>query len=192
MKEEINEHASATRNPWKTLRTVTVYDNPWIKVDESQVIHPGGGQGIYGVVHFKNRAIGVVPIDEHGFTWLVGQFRYALGTYEWEIPEGGCPPGESASAAALRELEEETGLVAAKLEILFDNLSLSNSVSDERATIFVATNLSLGKPSPEPSEELRTRRLPLDEAIGMVRSGEITDSVSVIALLELGHRRGNP
>lgn len=173
------------KNPWSTHSTETRYDNPWIRVDESQVTNPGGGEGIYGVVHFKNRAIGVVPIDEEGFTWLVGQYRYALSSYEWEIPEGGCPRGESPLQAAKRELAEETGLIATKYEVLLDNLALSNSVTDERCTIFCATGLTKTDSAPEETEELQIRRLPLTEAIQMVHAGEITDAVSVIALLKL-------
>ncbi len=172
-------------NPWTTHRTRTVYENPWIRVDESEVTNPSGGPGIYGVVHFKNRAIGVVPIDEEGHTWLVGQYRYPLGTYEWEIPEGGCPEGESFLEAAQRELREETGLIGEHYRVLWDGLALSNSVSDERATIFVATGLTQAEASPEGTEELCLRRLPLKEAIKMAKRGEITDAVSVMALLKL-------
>lgn len=170
-------------NPWITHSTRIVYENPWIRVSESQVTNPSGGPGIYGVVHFRNRAIGVLPIDDEGHTWLVGQYRYTLDTYEWEIPEGGCPAGESPLEAAKRELREETGLIAAEYRVLFDNLALSNSVSDERATIFVATGLTQAEADPEETEDLKVRRLPLSEAIAMVRRGEITDSISVMALL---------
>ena len=170
-------------NPWVTHSTRTVYENPWIRVTESQVTNPSGNPGIYGVVHFRNRAIGVVPIDAEGHTWLVGQYRYTLGSYEWEIPEGGCPEGESSLEAAKRELREETGLIAGHYRVLLDNLALSNSVSDERATIYVATDLTQAEADPEETEALQVRRLPLEEAIAMVRRGEITDSISVIALL---------
>lgn len=172
-------------NPWTTHQTEVVYDNPWIRVSESQVTHPSGNPGIYGVVHFKNHAVGVVPIDDEGYTWLVGQYRYPLDTYEWEIPEGGCPPGESPAEAAARELEEETGLHAGRIDVLFENISLSNSVSDERASIFVARDLTQKEAQPEESEELQVRRLPLAEAIEMVQTGVITDAVSVMAFLQL-------
>ena len=170
-------------NPWVTHSTRTVYENPWIRVTESEVTNPSGRPGIYGVVHFRNRAIGVLPIDAEGHTWLVGQYRYTLGSYEWEIPEGGCPDGESPLEAAKRELREETGLIAGQYRVLLDNLALSNSVSDERATIYVATDLTQAEADPEETEALQVRRLPLSEAIAMVRRGEITDSISVIALL---------
>lgn len=177
-----------SENPWITHSTKVVYDNPWIQVTESDVTNPNGGSGIYGVVHFKNRAIGVVPVDEENHTWLVGQYRYTLDSYEWEIPEGGCPENESPLEAAKRELLEETGLTARHYETLLDNIALSNSVSDERATVFVATGLQEGSANPEETEDLRLRRLPLTEAIEMVKRGAITDSVSVIALLMLDKR----
>jgi len=178
-----------TDSPWTTHRRRTVYDNPWIHVTESDVTNPGGGEGIYGVVHFKNRAIGVVPVDDEGYTWLVGQYRYTLDSYEWEIPEGGCPQGEAPLDAAKRELAEETGLVAENYEILLDEIALSNSVSDERATIFLARNLEMTESSPEETEDLKVRRLPLEKAIEMVERGEITDAVSVMALLKISASR---
>ena len=172
-------------NPWKTHQTRLAYENPWIKVEESDVTTPGGSAGIYGVVHFKNRAIGVIPIDDDGNTWLVGQYRYALSSYEWEIPEGGCPEGEIPLEAAKRELREEAGIVAADYELLADNIALSNSVSDERATIFVARGLTFNASAPEDTEELTIRKLPLTEAIEMALNGAITDSVSVIGLIKM-------
>lgn len=176
----------SSENPWQTHSTEIVYENPWLRVIESQVTHPGGGPGIYGVVHFKNRAIGVIPIDEHDRTILVGQYRYATSTYEWEIPEGGCPANEKPEDAALRELQEETGWLAGKLEPLVDGVALSNSVCDERCTVYIATEISKTEASPEDCEELETREVAVDEAIAMAMDGQIKDAVSVIALLKLG------
>ncbi len=171
-------------NPWKTLSARVVYDNPWIRVREDQVLRPDGASGIYGVVHFKNRAVGVLPVDREGGVWLVGQHRYPLDTYSWEIPEGGCPDGESVEETARRELLEETGLTAGRLEPLGGLIHLSNSVSDEAGYLFRATELSEGISQPEGSERLHARRFSWDKAYSMLREGQITDSLSVIALLQ--------
>ena len=171
-------------NPWQTLSTQTVYDNPWIEVTHREVINPSGGRGIYGLVHFKNLAVGVIPIDEQGHTWLVGQYRYPLNRYSWEIPEGGCPAGEDPEAAARRELLEETGLTTGKLRLL-QRMDVSNSVSDEQALIYVAQDLQAGEATPEETEQLQVKRVPLQEAFDMVLRGEITDSLSVVGLLRL-------
>jgi 8-oxo-dGTP pyrophosphatase MutT (NUDIX family) len=176
-------------NPWITLDRRLVYENPWIAVREDRVIRPDGAPGIYGVVHFKNRAIGVLPVDEGGGVWLVGQYRYPLGRYSWEIPEGGAPEGESPEEAARRELREETGLIAGHLEHIGD-VHLSNSVSDELGSLFRATALEPGAASPEGSERLEVRRVDWPVAWAMLRRGEITDSLSVIALLHEATRRG--
>jgi 8-oxo-dGTP pyrophosphatase MutT (NUDIX family) len=175
-------------NPWTTLSTRVVYDNPWIGVREDQVVRPDGQPGIYGVVHFKNRAVGVLPVDEAGRVWLVGQHRYPLDAYSWEIPEGGCPESETPEATALRELREETGLVAGRLELIATS-HLSNSVSDEVAYVFRATELTEGPHEPEGCERIEVRRLDWNEAWEMFRRGEITDSMSVIALLHEAVRR---
>ena len=147
-------------------------------------MNPFGGEGVYGVVHFKNLAVGVIPIDEDNNTWLVGQYRFPLDEYHWEIPEGGCPMGESPLDAAKRELAEETGLTANNWLPLLET-RLSNSVSDERGYIFVARDLQPGDTSPDPTEQLQVRKLPLQEAIDLVLKGEITDSLSVMGLLRL-------
>jgi 8-oxo-dGTP pyrophosphatase MutT (NUDIX family) len=172
-------------NPWQTLSSREAYANPWIRLREDQVINPSGGRGIYGVVEYKNRAIGVVPVDEHGFTWLVGQWRYCHGRYEWEIPEGGCPEGESPEEAARRELREETGLIAVEIEPLLTGVQLSNSTSNEICDLFIARGLTLADAEPEETEKLEVLRLPLAEAVEMARDGRIRDSVSVLALLAL-------
>ena len=175
-------------NPWTTLRSRTVYKNPWIHVVESDVIRPDGQPGIYGVVQFQNRAIGVLPVDEDGGVWLVGQYRYTLNQYSWEIPEGGGSFKETPEEAALRELREETGLCAGRLEFLLC-AHLSNSVSDEAAHVFRATELTQGPSEPEGTERLQVRRFAWDEAWRMLQNGEITDSMSVIALLHEALRR---
>jgi 8-oxo-dGTP pyrophosphatase MutT (NUDIX family) len=184
MPEPDSEH----HNPWTTLSRRAVYENAWIAVREDEVVRPDGRPGIYGVVQFKNLAIGVLPVDDQGRVWLVGQYRYPLGTYSWEIPEGGGPPGESPEATALRELREETGLVAGRLELIA-RAHLSNSVSDELAYVYRATELHQGESDPEGTERLRVRRVEWAEAWEMLRSGEITDSLSVIALLNEALRR---
>ncbi len=159
-----------------------VYDNPWIRVTHRNVITPAGSAGIYGVVHFKHVAVGVVPIDDEGYTWLVGQYRYTLDQYSWEIPEGGGSLYESALVAAQRELMEETGLRAKQWTQLLE-LHLSNSVTDERGIAFLAQELEIGQAHPEETEQLQVRRLPFDEAVQMALDGRITDALSVVALL---------
>lgn len=177
-----------TTNPWKTNSVLEKYNNPWIQVTHRDVINPSGGAGIYGLVHFKNVAVGVVPVDEEGYTWLVGQYRYTLEQYHWEIPEGGCPAHESFLAAAQRELVEETGMTAQEWIPLLE-AHLSNSVTDEYCVCFVARGLNQGTAMPEETEQLTLRRLPLEEAVGMVLRGDITDAVSVMALLKVWVQR---
>ncbi len=174
------------KNPWTTLSSRETYSNPWIRVREDQVLNPSGGRGIYGVVEYKNRAVGVIPVDEEGFTWLVGQYRYTHHTYEWEIPEGGCPEGEELLDCARRELLEETGIMAQSFEMILDGIQLSNSVSDEVAYIYTARGLTFTDSQPEPTEKLQVKRLPLEEAIELARNGTIRDGMSVMGLLWLG------
>jgi 8-oxo-dGTP pyrophosphatase MutT (NUDIX family) len=171
-------------NPWTILSQRPVYDNKWIGVTEYDVINPGGGKGIYGKVHFKNLAIGILPLDEEGNTWLVGQYRFTLEAYSWEIPEGGGTAAESAIESAQRELREETGLVAEEWTLL-QEMHLSNSISDERALIFLARQLQQQEAMPEEAEQLVIKKLPFEEACRMVENGTITDSISVAAILKV-------
>lgn len=172
------------KNPWTTHHTESRYDNPWIRVTEHQVVHPNGDPGIYGVVHMKNIATGIVPVDEEGYTWLVGQWRYPLEAYSWEIPEGGAPEGTDPLAGAKRELLEETGMTATDWTPL-GTVHTSNSVTDETAKLYLARGLDIvSDPRPEASEELRQKRLPLREAVEMVVRNEITDAVSIVGLLK--------
>ncbi len=173
-----------TKNPWQTIDQKTVYENPWIKVTHRNVLTPSGSPGVYGVVHFKNKAIAIVPLDDQGNTWLVGQYRYTLGEYSWEVPEGGGPIDQPPLLSAQRELLEETGIIAATwLEA--GKLHLSNSVTDEEALVFVAKDLRFGEAEPEDTEELRVRKVPFGEAVEMVMRGEITDALAVAAILKV-------
>lgn len=176
-------------NPWTTLERRPIYENPWIAVREDRVLRPDGLPGVYGVVHFKNKAVGVLPVDAEGHVWLVGQHRYPLDLYSWEIPEGGGPEDEDPEVTARRELREETGLVAGRLESL-GRSHLSNSVSDEVAHLYRATELTHGESEPEGTERLQVRRFDWPTAWAMLRDGQITDSMSVIALLHEAVRRG--
>ena len=171
-----------TENPWTKISSKKIYDNRWISVREDAVIQPDGERGIYGVVHFKNIAIGVLAVEDE-FVYLVGQYRYALEKYSWEIPEGGCAAGEEPLHAAQRELEEETGLRALNWRKLGESY-LSNSVSDELAVWFVATELQQGERRPEGTEKLEVRRVTFKEALHMVMSGEISDAVSQLAIMQ--------
>jgi 8-oxo-dGTP pyrophosphatase MutT (NUDIX family) len=170
-------------NPWHTLSTELKYHNPWISVREDQVLNPGGGRGIYGVVSMKNKALGIVPIDEEGNTWLVGQYRYPLNEYSWEIPMGGGLIELDILESAQRELKEETGLLAARWTRIA-RLHTSNSVTDEEGFVFLAEDLTQGELEPEETEDLRLWKLPLAEAIQMVMDDRITDGVSVAGLLK--------
>ena len=156
-----------------------------MRVVENQVTNPGGGEGIYGVVHFENRAVGVIPIDDEDHTWLVGQFRYAQNSYEWEIPEGGAPKGEELLESAKRELREEAGIEAQEFELILEGMQTSNSICDEIAYVYVARGLTFFPPQPEQTEELALRRVSLDEAFAMVERGEIRCSLAVAGLLKL-------
>ncbi len=179
----------SSESPWITRATRLVYENPWIRVREDAVIRPDGNPGIYGVVEFRSRAIGVLPVADDGSIWLVGQHRYPHDRYSWEIPEGGSNPGESPEDAARRELSEETGLTAGRLEPLGGEVHLSNSVSDETGFLFRATDLVAGAASPEGTERLIVRLVPWDEVVRMLDSGAVTDSLTVIALLHEARRR---
>ncbi|WP_315814480.1 NUDIX hydrolase [Paraflavitalea speifideaquila] len=171
-------------NPWQIKGQKQIYDNPWIGITEFDVINPSGGKGIYGKVHFKGWAMGVLPLDEELHTWLVGQYRFPLNQYSWEIPEGGGALDVDPLLSAQRELLEETGLVADEWTKIMD-MHLSNSVSDEHAIIYLARNLRQETACPEETEQLQVRKLPFEEVYQMVEQGKITDSVSVAAILKV-------
>lgn len=172
------------KNPWKTLTVEEVYDNPWINITHRKVLNPAGKNGIYGKVHFKNIAVGALPLDENNNTWLVGQYRYTLEKYSWEIPEGGCIEGIEPLQAAKNELQEETGITAKKWTEILD-IHTSNSVTDEYGICYLAQDLSFGKSSPEPCEELVVKKIKFEEVFEMVMRGEITDSLSIATIMKV-------
>lgn len=172
------------KNPWTVLSQRLEYDNPWISVTEYSVLNPSGGKGIYGKVHFKNIAIGILPLDTALNTYLVGQFRFPVERYSWEIPEGGGPHGTDPLESAKRELIEETGLVANSWTKLME-MHLSNSVSDEYAVVFLARDLEQHTSSPEETEQLAIQKLPFEQVYQMVEDGRITDSLTVAAVLKI-------
>jgi 8-oxo-dGTP pyrophosphatase MutT (NUDIX family) len=171
-------------NPWTILTSKEVYDNPWINVTEYDVLNPSGGKGIYGKVHFKNIAVGVLPLDEELNTYLVGQYRFPIDRYSWEIAEGGGFLSNNPLESAKRELKEETGLVADDWTPLM-NLHLSNSVSDEYGSIYLARQLRQEEAMPEETEQLTVKKVPFEEAYHMVETGIITDSLTVMAMLKV-------
>lgn len=175
-------------NPWTRLNSRIVYENPWIRVREDAVIRPDGAEGIYGVVQTR-LATGVIALTENDEVYLVGQYRYTMGCYSWEIIEGGSEPDETALEAAQREMREETGLVADNWRRLGGEIHLTNCHSDERGYLFVATGLHPGPSNPEGTEALQVRTVPFSEAVAMVDRGEIQDAISIMALLRLDRER---
>ena len=176
-------------NSWKTKGVKKIFESPWIELEVHDVINPSGNKGCYNVIKFKHWAIGILPVDEQGYTYLVGQWRYPLNQYSWEIPEGGgslnIPPIESAQ----RELLEETGLVAQSFEELL-RLHTSNSVTDELAIVFLATNLQQKQSMPEETEDITIKKVHMREALELVMNNEITDSISVAAILKASIKLG--
>ena len=159
-------------NPWQPQSCKKIFENPWFALHEEKVINPAGGISHYGKIHFNNLAIGIIPLDENNYTWLVGQYRYVPDCYSWEIPMGGGPLHIDPLDSAKRELREETGLVADDWQELM-KLHTSNSVTDERGLVYVARNLTQGETAHEETEDL------------LIQSGEITDAISVCGLLKL-------
>lgn len=176
------------RPSWSIREGRTVYENKWIRVREYQTVAPTGALALYGLVHMKNLALGVVPIDEEGCTWLVGQARFPFGRYSWELPEGGGPVERPPLEGAVQELSEETGMQAAHWLPLLEDVHLSNSVTDERAYAWLAWGLSPSDAfAKDDSEELALRRIPFREAVAMAVSGEITDGFTLVMLLKADH-----
>ena len=180
----MDDETATPRGPWVRRSRRTAYENAWITVWHDDVTRPDGQPGVYGVVHFANLAAGVIVLDDADRVLLVGQHRYPLDAWSWEIPEGGVPAGETALEGARRELIEETGVEAADWRELA-RIHLSNSVSDELAILFLATGLTHGIAAPEGTEALEVRWLPFEEVLGMTLDGRITDAMTVVAIERL-------
>ncbi len=172
------------KNPWKLISRRKRFENAWFTVEEDQVINPAGDEVSYGKILLNNIAVGIVPLDDEGNTWLVGQTRYVPDVYSWEIPMGGSPIGEEILATAKRELKEETGLSAETWDPLL-HLHTSNSITNEEGHVFVAKGLRTGETAFEDSEDITVKKMPLQDAIQMALEGEITDAISVAALFKL-------
>jgi 8-oxo-dGTP pyrophosphatase MutT (NUDIX family) len=186
--------AVSQESPWKTLTGEIRYENKWIRVTEHDVINPAGKPGIYGVVHMKSKAIGVLPIDADGCVHLVGQFRYSLNAYSWEMPEGGGGLEVEPIEEAKRELREETGVIAHRWSELL-RLHTSNSICDEHGVIYLAWDLEHTESEPEDTEALTVVRMPFGRVLDYVLDGTITDAMTVTAVLKaqvLAARGGLP
>jgi 8-oxo-dGTP pyrophosphatase MutT (NUDIX family) len=188
MSDQSDSEVANRIGPWTRRSRTVAYENPWVTVWHDEVARPDGSPGIYGVVHFANLAAGAVVLDDDDRVLLVGQHRYTLDTYSWEIPEGGVPSGESALDGARRELREETGVEADGWREIA-RVHLSNSISDEAGVLFAARATSHGAASPEPSEDLAIRWLPFDEALAMTTDGRITDAMTIIGLQRVALER---
>lgn len=171
------------KNPWQILASKKIYENPWVRIDEHDVVQPKGGKGIYSVVHFQNLAIAVLPLDENYNTWIVGQWRFPVDEFSWEIPEGGGDPNVDPIESARRELQEEAGIIAGEF-IKIQEVHLSNSATDELGIIYIARNLSFTTSSPEETEELQLKKIPFEKLYQMVMDGKIKDGLTIMAVMK--------
>lgn len=178
-------------NPWAIRGTRTVIANPWLEVVRHDARHRGGVETDYLVARMKKHAVGVVPLFEDGRVAMVGQWRLPHARYSWEIPEGGMEAGEDPESGVLRELAEETGLRAGQVHALGE-ADLSNLLTDEKASLFLAFDLSEGESAPDASEELKTARPTFAEVSEAIFGGRVRDAMTIMALglLEMRARRG--
>jgi ADP-ribose pyrophosphatase len=179
----------ASGNPWQTLSTELEFENPWFAITTHDTVAPDGSRPRYGKISFKNRAVAIIPLDDEQHTWLVGQWRFPLGEYSWELPMGGAPRNEDLEAAATRELKEETGLTATRLRPIL-KMHVSNSVTDEEGYVFLAEGLIPGNTEFGETEDLAVHRLQFSEALAMVMDGRITDGISIAGILKLARILG--
>jgi 8-oxo-dGTP pyrophosphatase MutT (NUDIX family) len=173
--------------PWTPGEPRVAFESNWITVTDQTAIAPTGKPARYGLVRFKNLAIAVLPVHDDGSVTLVGQHRFPLGDYTWELPEGGSPLGEDPLDGAKRELAEETGLIAADWREIM-RAQLSNSVTDERMIGYLATGLSEGPHAhvADETEAITLARVPFREALEAALAGHLQDMLTVAMLLR-GH-----
>jgi 8-oxo-dGTP pyrophosphatase MutT (NUDIX family) len=171
---------------WTCLSKTEVFDNPWITLTSCDTLAPTGRPAHYGLVHFKNLAIGVLPLFDNGDTLLVGQHRFTTGVYSWEIPEGGGPLGVDPLDSAQRELREETGCLASEWRQVM-TYHLSNSVTDEVGYGYLAFGLTAADAEPDETEVIHTRRLPFREALDLGLKGLLPDMITQAMLLRAYH-----
>lgn len=170
-------------NPWKIIDSSEVYASPWISVKKHNVLNAAQNRAVYSVVNFKNLAIGILPLDENYNTWIVGQYRFPIAAYSWEIPEGGGELNTSPLLSAKRELSEEAGIEAQKWTLI-QEFNTSNSCTDEKAFIYIAQDLSFHESHPDEEEVLQVKKLPFSELYEMAIDGSITDSLTLIAVFK--------
>lgn len=182
-----DDRRSLARTPWLTRSTRPVYVNPWIRVREDIAELPDGRRTLYGVVETAT-SVGVLPFLDADTVVLVGQYRYVAREFRWEIPTGGVMEGERETDAAQRELVEEAGYRAGRLEKVctFDS---SKSILDETVHIYLATDLTPASHAADVTEFIETRAWPFDDVLAMVERSEIVDAMTVVAVLHAARRR---
>lgn len=180
-------------SPWKTISSKKIYENKWMGLKEDKVIMPNGKEGIYAYISSKNGAAAVI-LNEKNEIYLVGQYRYAVDEYSWEIISGAVEKGEDYLTTVKREIEEEAGVTAKKFDLLHGDLQLSNSYTSDRGAIFLARDIEQNESHPESTEKLQIKKVPLDEAIRLICEGKIKDDYTITGIFlakEFLEKEGN-
>ncbi len=169
-------------SPWITYKSKFAYKNRWLTLREDDVKAPNGQDSTYSYVD-KIGAVGAVAMDPNNNIYLVGQYRYPMKEYTWEIVEGGSEVGESKLDAMKRELKEEAGIIGGKYDVVFDDLHISNSITNERGTLFLVRDFQIEQATPESTEKIVVKKLPFDEVINLIYQEKIKDAFSIIGIL---------
>ncbi|MFC5371585.1 NUDIX domain-containing protein [Brevundimonas faecalis] len=171
---------------WASHGDSVMIDTPWMQVTRHPATAPTGAAADYQVVRPKNVGTGVLPLHEDGTVTMVGQHRFALMRYSWEMPEGGAPMAEDPFDAVRRELAEEAGLAAEHWRAALD-MDLSNSITDERAMTWVAWGLSAVPVDPDPTEVIVSVRVPFRDLLAEIERGAVRDSLTVATAYKAYH-----